>query len=130
MSYGVAAALQEAIFARLRGLGGLQDVAIHDAAPDATAGTWVLIGPETVRDRSDASGAGAEHQVVLSVISDAEGFLAAKRVAGAISDGLAVPLEMSRGRIAGLWFDRAVARRLEAGRTRRIDLTFRVRVEG
>ncbi len=127
MSYGTAAALQQAVFERLS---ALVDVPVHDAAPEGLSGTWVLIGPETVRDRSDASGSGAEHQMVLSVISDAEGFLEAKRVAAAISDGLELPLVMARGRAVGMWFDRAVARRIGAGRTRRIDLTFRVRVEG
>lgn len=129
MSYGAAAALQAAIFARLSSLEALGGIAVVDAAPEDAGGTWVLIGPETVVDRSDNSGAGAEHRVVISVISDAAGFLAAKEAAVAISDGLAMPLDLARGRVAGLWFDRAAARRLEAGRTRRIDLTFRVRIE-
>lgn len=126
MSYATAAALQAAIYARLS---GLLDVPVLDAAPDGAEGTWVLIGPEDVRDRSDMTGAGAEHRVTLSVVSDAAGFQAAKIVAGAICDALVPPMEMTRGRIAGLWFHRAVARRLDAGRTRRIDLTFYVRVD-
>lgn len=126
MSYATAAALQAAIHARLS---DALDVPILDAAPDGTPGTWVLIGPEDVRDRSDKTGAGAEHRLVLSVVSDAEGFQQAKIIAAAICDALVPAMTMKRGRIAALWFDRAVARRLDAGRTRRIDLTFRVRVE-
>ncbi|MDB6453237.1 DUF3168 domain-containing protein [Falsirhodobacter sp. 20TX0035] len=126
MSYTTAAALQAAIHGRLT---AALDVPVLDAAPDGEPGTWVLIGPEDVRDRSDKSGAGAEHRLVLTVRSDAEGFLRAKGVAGAICDALAAPMQMTRGRIAALWFDRAVARREDAGRTRRIDLTFRARVE-
>lgn len=126
MSYATAAALQSAIYARLS---GVLEVPVLDAAPDGTEGTWVLIGPEDVRDRSDKTGAGAEHRLTLSVVSDAEGFQTAKSVAGVICDALVLPMEMTRGRIAGLWFNRAVARRLDAGRTRRIDLTFHARVE-
>jgi len=126
MSYATAAALQAAIHARLT---EVLDVPVLDAAPDGTAGTWVLIGPEDVRDRSDKTGAGAEHRLVLSVVSDAEGFQDAKVVAASLCDALGRPMTMTRGRIVALWFDRAVARRLDAGRTRRIDLTFRVRVE-
>ena len=47
MSYATAAALQAAIFVRLS---DVLDVPILDAAPDGTPGTWVLIGPEDVRD--------------------------------------------------------------------------------
>ncbi|WP_128253814.1 DUF3168 domain-containing protein [Falsirhodobacter deserti] len=126
MSYATAAALQAALHGRL--IGAL-DVPVYDSAADGLGGTWVLIGPEDVRDRSDKTGAGAEHRVVLSVVSDAEGFQRAKTVAGAICDALALPMQMTRGRIAALCFDRGVARRLDAGRVRRIDLTFRARVE-
>ncbi|QUS35153.1 DUF3168 domain-containing protein [Falsirhodobacter algicola] len=126
MSYGTAAALQAAIHGQLM---AALDVPVLDDAPDGEPGTWVLIGPEEARDRSDKTGPGAEHRLVLSVMSDAEGFERAKGVAGAICDALARPMQMTRGRIAALWFDRAVARRLDAGRTRRIDMTFRARVE-
>ncbi|WP_045389168.1 DUF3168 domain-containing protein [Falsirhodobacter sp. alg1] len=126
MSYGAAAALQAAIFARLS---AALTVPVLDSVPDGTAGTWVLVGPEDVRDRSDKTGRGAEHRLVISVISDSEGFQAAKGVASQICDALDVPMPLARGRVVGLWFQRAVAQRLSAGRTRRIDLSFYVRVE-
>lgn len=126
MSYAISAALQAALYERLAGTVG---VPVHDAAPDATTGTWVLIGPEEVRDRSDGSGAGAEHRLVISVLSDAEGFLQAKTIAAGISDALVSPLGLGRGRVVSQVFERASAKRLDAGRVRRIDLTFRVRVE-
>ena len=134
MSYAMAAALQGAIYDCLAGDAVLSDLvggAIHDAAPPASApGTHVLIGAEQVLDRSDQSSAGAEHRMVISVISDAAGFLEAKQAAGRISDLLAgADLALQRGRLVGLWFDRAEARRLQGGRTRRIDLRFRARVE-
>lgn len=131
MSYASSAALQAALFGRLSALPALAGVPVLDAVPHGSRpGTFVLIGPEEVRDQSDKSSAGAEHRVTISVISDAEGFLAAKSLAVAISDSLAgsVPV-LARGRIVGVWFLRAVARRLSEGRVRRIDMTFRVRVE-
>lgn len=126
MSYAISAALQAALYERLS---ATIAVPVHDAAPDATTGTWVLIGPEEVRDRSDGSGTGAEHRLVISVLSDAEGFLQAKTIAAGISDALVAPLGLGRGRVVSQAFERASAKRLDAGRVRRIDLTFKVRVE-
>jgi hypothetical protein len=65
MSYGVAAALQQAVYQHLvqdATLMALVGGAIFDAVPPGTApGTFVLLGPEEVRDLSDVSGGGAEH---------------------------------------------------------------------
>lgn len=131
MSYAMAAALQEAVFARLSALPGLAGVPVLDAVPKGQrAGTFVLIGSEDVRDLSDATGRGAEHRLTVSIVSDAAGFLAAKTLAVAVSEGLeAAPMALSRGRLVGIAFQRAVARRLDEGKVRRIDLTFRARVE-
>ncbi|SEB59618.1 DUF3168 domain-containing protein [Rhodobacter sp. 24-YEA-8] len=130
MSYAAAAALQMAVFRRLSTAPALAGVAVHDALPPSPPGLFVLIGPEEVRDASDQSGEGADHRLVISVISDAEGFLAAKTVSVAISDLLAGPMPtLSRGRLVRLSFDRAVARRIGEGAVRRIDLTFRARIE-
>lgn len=130
MSYGMAAALQAAVYQRL--LNELPDVAVHDALPSGGGtGTFVLIGPEEVLDASDQSGAGAEHRFVVSVISDATGFLAAKEIAVRISDALVdADLSLSRGHLVALHFLKAVAKRLNAGEARRIDLRFAARVEG
>lgn len=129
MSYGVAAALQAAVYQRL--VAQLPGVAVHDAVPPGGgAGTFVLIGPEEARDASDKSGGGAEHRFIVSVISDSSGFLAAKEIAVQISDALVdAVLTLSRGRLVGLAFQKAQARRLEAGALRRIDLRFAARVE-
>jgi hypothetical protein len=134
MSYAMAAALQAAIYQRLRGssdLDALVGDAVFDTVPAGAApGLYVLIGPEEVIDRSDKSGAGAEHRFIVSVVSDAAGFQAAKTAAVAVSDALADPgLVLSRGRLVGLWFLKAVAKRTGAAEARRIDLTFRARVE-
>lgn len=126
MSYALSAPLQAAIFKRLD---DVLTVPVLDASDEVRGGTWVLIGPEDVRDRSDATGTGAEFRVVISVLSDAPGFREAKGVAGQVSDALQGPLPLERGRMVAVWFDRAAARRLNAGRARRIDLTFRIRIE-
>ena len=132
MSYGMAAALQAALYLRLSGLPALAEWPVLDAPPKGRSeASFVLIGPEEVIDRSDRTGTGAEHRFTVSVISDAAGFQAAKAAAVAISDALGEGvLALERGRMVGLWFQRAVARRLDEGRQRRIDLTFRARVEG
>ena len=134
MSYGVAAALQGAVYQALcddAALAALVGSAIHDAAPGGTpTGTWVSLGPEEARDASDKTGGGAVHDFTVSVISDAAGFAAAKAAAAAVSDALVdAPLVLARGRLVGLWFVRARAARAAQGSLRRIDLTFRARVE-
>ncbi len=130
MSYGAAAALQAAVFQALTDAPALAGVAIHDAVPPSPAGTFVLLGPEEVRDASDKTGPGAEHVLTVSVISDGTGFLAAKTIAGAICDTLAgAVLALARGRLVNLTFQRATARRIDEGEVRRIDLTFRARIE-
>lgn len=134
MSYAVAAALQAAVYAALGAdpaLAALVGGAIYDALPPgAGTGTFVLIGPEDVRDASDKSGSGAEHRLVISVVSDAAGFQAAKAAAVAVSDALVgAELTLSRGRLVSLSFLKAMARRTENGTARRVDLTFRARVE-
>ncbi|MBI1172278.1 DUF3168 domain-containing protein [bacterium] len=131
MSYSAAAALQSAIYAQLTGWAALSAIPVVDALPPGSGkGTFVLLGPETANDQSDKSGAGAEHLVQISVISDAQGFMAAKTVAGEVSDALVgASLSLATGVLVGLSFVRASARRLNVGDSRRIDLTFRARVE-
>ena len=134
MSYGVSAALQAAVFAALQAdgaLGALVGDAIFDAAPvGVVPGTYVTLGPEAVRDRSDMSGPGAWHDFTVSVVTDVAGFQSAKAIAAAVSDVLlGTPLAVSRGRVVGVWFRRAEARRAERSTIRRIDMTFRARVE-
>ncbi|MBT8423615.1 MAG: DUF3168 domain-containing protein [Silicimonas sp.] len=134
MSYAVSAALQAAVYQSLVGdseLATLTGGAIHDQMPPGPVdGTFVSFGPETVRDRSDKTHSGAEHRLTVSVISDAAGFQTAKIAAGRINDILvdATPA-LARGRIVSLRFVSARARRVRAGQTRRIDLSFRAIVE-
>ncbi|MFT7059342.1 MAG: hypothetical protein ACJASV_001850 [Pseudorhodobacter sp.] len=131
MSYGSAAALQVAIYNRLVGHVALAGIPVLDAVPTGTGnGTFILLGPEDVLDRSDKTGGGALHRLVVSIVSDATGFQAAKLVAVAVSDALVdAPLALSRGTLVSLDFARAVARRLDEGEFRRIDLTFGARVQ-
>ena len=135
MSYAMAPALQAAIFQHLANDAPLQAAlqgAIYDAIPPATPpATYALIGTEDAVDRSDNTAAGAEHRLTIAVVTNATSFLAAKDIAARICDVLATqPLPaLARGRLVGLWFDRAQARKLEGNLTRRIDLRFRARVE-
>ncbi|WP_397543022.1 DUF3168 domain-containing protein [Roseovarius salis] len=134
MSYAMSAALQEAVHQKLSSdaaLVALLGGAIYDAPPAGTLPeTYVAIGPEDVRDRSDGSGRGAWHRITVTVVSAEAGFRTAKAAASAISDALAdAPLVLSRGRLVAISFQRARARREDRGRLRRIDLTFRARVE-
>ena len=135
MSYGAAAALQSAVYDLLQAdtaVDSLVGDAIYDALPAGTLPqTYVLLGPEDVRDASDKSGRGARHQFTISIVSEVAGFAAAKQVAAAIGDALAsASLTLTRGRVVGIWFERATARRTgSTGQIRQIDLRFRARVE-
>ena len=134
MSYMIAPALQAAIYQYLSTDSDLQALlqgALYDAIPPATPpATYALIGAEDAFDRSDKTGHGAEHRLIISVVTNATGFLAAKQIAARICDLLeAPPLTLTRGRLVAMWFDRAEARKIEGDQTRRIDLRFRARVE-
>lgn len=137
MSYAATAALQAAVYQVLREdatLTGLVGDAIYDAMPVAApAGTYVSLGPEEVRDAGDMTAAGSQHDFVVSVLSgsdEANGFGAVKAAAVAVSDALErAEMGLTRGHLAGLWFLRAKARRAENGAGRRVDLTFRARID-
>ncbi|MFO7772188.1 MAG: DUF3168 domain-containing protein [Roseovarius gahaiensis] len=130
MSYAAAAALQEAVFQRLASdtdLAALVGGAIYDTVPAGSLPeTYVTLGPEDVRARSDGSGGGAWHRFAVSVITSAAGFHAAKQVAATISEILTdADLPLGHGHLVALNFYRARARREGTGAQRRIDLTFR-----
>ena len=132
MSYAVAAALQAAIFDRLRtdtALAALVGDAIYDAVPPGPVPPlYVVLGAEEVRDASDKTGAGAAHLLRISVITDKAGFAAAKAAAGAVSDALIdAPMPLSRGTLVSLFFVKARAARLGSGDRREVQLTFRAR---
>ncbi len=134
MSYGMAAALQEAVFQVLQGdaaLGALVGADIFDAAPPgAVPPIYVSLGPEEVREASDQSGRGAEHEFTVSVVSRAAGFKSAKQAAAAVSAALlGATLTLARGRVVYLNFQRAKAARVEGADMRRIDLRFRAFLE-
>lgn len=133
MSYAVSAPLQEAIYTRLKAdsaLAALVGDDIYDAMPKGRAPEiYVALGPEKVRDAGDCTSCGAWHDFVVSVVTTNAGFHAAKEAAGVVSDVLhEAELALSRGRLQGLWFRKAVAARRPGGQ-RRIDLSFRARVE-
>ncbi|MEM8653616.1 MAG: DUF3168 domain-containing protein [Pseudomonadota bacterium] len=134
MTYAVSAALQSAVFAAIASdpaVSGAVGSAVYDALPSgALPGLYISLGPETVRVADDKTGDGAMHRFVLSVVSDAPGFFAAKEVAGAVCDVLHdADLTLERGRLVSLRFERARALRIDKGTGRRVDLTFRARTE-
>lgn len=134
MTYGVGPALQAAVYQRLAAdpvLTALVGSAIFDAAPPGILPPlYVALGPERVRDRSDKTGQGAEHEFTVSVVTDAAGFSGAKAAAAAVSDALVdAALPLARGRLVSLSFLRAQADRVASGDQRQINLTFRARVE-
>lgn len=133
MSYGAARALQRAVYARIASdvtLAGIVGDAIYDVVPKGQLPTsYVLLGPEEVRDASDKSGQGAEHRFTVSVATSEAGFQTAKLAAGAITDALVdADLTLERGTLVSLSFLRARAQRVRANDVRRVDLTFRARI--
>lgn len=134
MSYGAAAALQQAVYQKLLAdttLDALVQGAVYDALPQGSLpDIYVTLGPEDVRDAADQSGDGAWHRFTVSVVTNGAGFQAAKEVAGAVSDALSdTTLTLTRGSMTGLHFFRARAARQGTGAVRRIDLTFRARID-
>ncbi|MGR3435044.1 MAG: DUF3168 domain-containing protein [Shimia sp.] len=135
MTYAVSQALQQAVYATLTAHQPLTDQvggAIYDAIPaGALPSLYVSLGPEEVRDASDATGAAAIHEFVVSVVTTGAGFAAAKAAAGAVSEALsgAAPA-LATGCTAGIAFLKAKAARTADADQRRIDLTFRARVDG
>ena len=79
MTYTMAIALQKAVYAALSADAALQALvgtAIFDAPPvGAIPALYVSLGPETAQDRSDQGISGARHDFVISVVTDAGGFL-------------------------------------------------------
>jgi len=133
MSYGVAAALQRAVFQRLRSdpvLAGLVGPDIFDALPaGALPPLYVVLGAEEVRDASDKTGAGAWHQFTVAVVTQSAGFATAKAAAAAVSDALVdAALILDRGALVSLRFQKAKAARVGTGAVRQINLIFRARV--
>lgn len=137
MSYAASVALQGAVYQHLRAdpaLHGLVGDAIFDAMPvEAPTGVFVSLGPEDVVDAGDMTAAGSRHDFIVSVLSgtgQGGGFAAVKAAAAAVAEALdQAPLALSRGRLTALWFLRARARRVENGAARRVDLTFRARID-
>lgn len=125
--------LQTAIYERLSTDAVLSSIVgshVYDAMPAGPVpDLYVLIGDESVKDASDVSGAGAVHDLVISVMSTADSFLILKEAAAAIWAALETPaLVPARGRLVGLWFRASSAKRSSSGQ-RKIDLKFRARME-
>ncbi|SMO97129.1 Protein of unknown function [Thalassovita litoralis] len=133
MSYAVASALQTAVYHHLladAAVAALVGTDIYDAIPTGTLPTtYVTLGPELARDKSDMTGAGAQHEFTVSVHTSAAGFGVAKDAAAAICDALVdADLVLSRGHLVALNFYKAQTLRESTGE-RRIDLKFRARVD-
>ncbi|WP_308916793.1 DUF3168 domain-containing protein [Jannaschia sp. LMIT008] len=133
MSYEAGAALQKALFDALSVDSALRELvgtAIHDADPDGAADLYVVLGPERVAGASDATGAGAVHRATIGVVTTRAGFRAAKAAAARISAILHdASLPLATGRLVALDFLDARASRDRTARTRRVDMTFRARIE-
>ena len=137
MSYAAAVALQAAVYQHLLADDTVQNSvgdAIYDAMPvESPQTTFISLGPEQVTDAGDYTARGSRHEFVISVISGADGatgFKSVKQTAAAVTEALeAGTLRLSHGHLAGIWLLRARARRAENGDARRVDLTFRARID-
>ncbi|RMD92833.1 MAG: DUF3168 domain-containing protein [Alphaproteobacteria bacterium] len=134
MSVVTSQPLQAAIYARLSqdaALAAIVGADIFDAPPAGPLpGIFVLIGEEVVRDVSDGSARASEHDLTISVQTDAAGFAAAKQAAAAIVDALdGAALTLSRGRLIDIRFHSARSLRDAGAGARRTEVRFRARVE-
>lgn len=130
----VSESLQRGVFEILSqdlNLSGIVGSEIYDGRPTGELpDLFVSIGPELVLDRSDKTTRGAEHRFEVAVVTARDGFADAKAAAAAVTDALenAQPV-LTRGRVISMSFQRARARRVRAGGTRVIEMTFRAIVE-
>lgn len=133
MTYAMSSGLQAAVYELLANDAALNAQvagAVYDSVPESAPDLFVALGPEKASDRSDATAGGAIHQFRISVVTRRQGFMAAKEVAGRVSDALAeAALPLARGRVVSMRFLRAQAKRDEGEGTRRIDLWFRARLD-
>lgn len=138
MSYAFAAALQAAVYGRLRddpAVAALVGGAIHDAPlpppGGAIAEDYVTLGEESVRANDTKTSRGAVHDFAVTVHSGRDGFERAKRIAGAVCASLVdAPLALAAGRLVALRFLAAKAERGPAPEKRRVTLRFRAVVDG
>lgn len=133
MTYALSQGLQQALYSHLQAdalVTGLVGSGVFDTMPTGSLPhIYAVLGSEEVLDRSDSTGGGAKHRFLVRVFTSAAGFSAAKELAGAISDAIVdAPLTLSRGRVVGIWFERATAERLKDG-GRSISLRFVARLE-
>jgi len=134
MSLSNTATLQRAIY---RHLSQNSDIAqlvgshIYDALPSGTLPQlFISLGVDDVTDASDVTGQGTLHDLVISVITTQPGFLLAKDLAGSIGQALLnTPPDLGPLGLVYLNFVRATARRDTDTQTRRIDITFRARID-
>ena len=125
--------LQTAVYARLSndaGLAGLIGPHVYDAIPAGPLpDSYVLLGEETVLNRSDQSAAGARHDFAITLLGSSGGFLPLKQAAAAVCRALdSAPLMLSRGQVVSLNFINASAKRTSAG-LRKIELRFSARLD-
>ena len=126
--------LQSAIYNALIAdttLAGLVGSDIFDALPSGTVpDTFVLIGEETVFDRSDKTHSAAIYVIKVNVVTSQSGFGNAKTIAAAICNVIEeANLSLSNGHLRRVEFRRALARRNTSGTERKIELIFRALIE-
>ena len=134
MTYAISDALQQAVYQTLLAIRlsppWWAQTSMTPCQRGACRSPMSALDLKEVQEASDKDGAGARHELTISVVTDTSGFQLAKEVAGAICDALIdAQLSLNRGHLVGLWFLRAKAARSNSGTSRRIDLTFRARVQ-
>ncbi len=134
MSYEHSAALQSAVYVALINdpeVTALVSQNIFDALPSGSLpDMFVSLGSETVQDASDKTHSATLHDFTISVITTHSGFLEAKQVAAAVGKVLlGSSLLLLAGSLTYLNFQRATARRDTDSQTRRIDMSFRARID-
>lgn len=136
MTMAFCAGLQRAVYDRLladTSLNALIGAAIYDAPPEEPAPArlaHVTLGEERTRPFDTKTSSGAIHDFAVVVHSGEEGFGMAKRVAAAICAALSgAPLDLERGKLVSLGFQRATAERGTGSERRKVSLLFRAIID-
>ena len=127
--------LQQALVAALvadPAIATLANGQVFDEPPRDTGHTVpvVLLGEETVTPWATATETGAEHRVEIAVVGQAQGFSVLKPLADAVCGVVLGLLAINGGRIVNAAFLSARTRRDAVRQVRRIDMSFRIVIEG
>ena len=135
MKYEYSNDLQKAVFTAIHENIEIVEVtegAIFDHVPSTQIlpEIYVRIGDEQLRNRSTKTNSITESIFEVSVFSQKQGFLAAKKLSSKLAEQITnTHMGIESGKLVGIWFIKSQTYRLEKGNLRQIKLWFKAIIE-